>query len=95
MKNRYSTIRMAVSSFLVALIGSISITQATEPPFKEVVKEDFSLWTKGSETTPHNETEGGSANSYNLNSAIMHQSGWRGNFVYQAGGCAYLKLTDD
>ncbi len=95
MKNRYSTMRMAVSSFLVALIGSISIAQATEPPFKEVVKEDFSLWTKGSETTPHNETEGGSANSYNLNSAIMHQSGWRGNFVYQAGGCAYLKLTDD
>ena len=95
MKNIYSTMRMAVSSFLVALIGSISIAQATEPPFKEVVKEDFSLWTKGSETTPHNETEGGSGNSYNLNSAIMHQSGWRGNFVYQAGGCAYLKLTDD
>ena len=64
MKNRYSTMRMAVSSILLALIGSVSIAQATEPPFKEVVKEDFSLWTKGSETTPHNETEGGSANSY-------------------------------
>lgn len=97
MKNRYSysAMRMLLFSILLGAIGNVSLAQATEPPFKEVVKEDFSLWTEGSETTPHNKTEGGSANSYNLNSAIMHQIGWKGNFVYQAGGCAYLKLTDD
>lgn len=95
MKRIQSFVWITTFSLLLLLVGRVTLAQATEPPFKIVVQEDFSLWTKGSESSPYGETEGGKSNNYLINPALMHQSGWRGNYVYQAGGVAYLKLTDD
>ena len=86
---------ITICSLLLLLVGRVSPAQSSTPPFNVVVREDFSLWAKGSESNPHNETEGGKSSNYLINPDLTHQSGWRGNFVYQAGGSAYLKLTDE
>lgn len=87
---------------LLLLLTIVSLSLAypakgaeTSPPFVIVASEDFSLWTKGSETVPHTEMEGGQARQFKIDEQITHQPGWMGNYIYQAGGCAYLKLNND
>ena len=87
--------RLLLSLIIVSLSLSYAKGAETSPPFVTVVSEDFNLWTKGSETAPHTEMEGGKERQFMIDKTITYQPGWTGNYIYQAGGCAYLKLNDD
>lgn len=87
--------RLLLSLIIVSLSLSYAKGAETSPPFVTVVSEDFSLWTKGSETAPYTEMEGGKERQFMIDKTITYQPGWTGNYIYQAGGCAYLKLNDD
>lgn len=75
--------------FVSALIACIfaSGAQAADMKYKEILREDFSLFTLGSEEKP-------SSNPVNdalqyIPESKTHTPGWQGVEIYQAGGCAY------
>lgn len=59
-----------------------------------LVSEDFAKFTAGSEDDPDG-TELSDWNDGTIDAKYTQQSGWRGGFVYQAGGCAYLDVDTE
>lgn len=59
-----------------------------------LVSEDFAKFTAGSEDDPDG-TELSDWNDGTINAKYTQQPGWRGGFVYQAGGCAYLDVDTE
>ena len=57
-----------------------------------LVSEDFAKFTAGSEDDPDG-TELSDWNDGTIDAKYTQQPGWRGGFVYQAGGCAYLGVS--
>lgn len=63
------------------------VVSSTSQP-QVIVDEDFSLFTDGSESNPDSKMLNSS--SYWLDDNYTHTPSWRGNRVYQAGGCAFI-----
>lgn len=59
-----------------------------------LVSEDFAKFTAGSEDDPDG-TELSDWNDGTIDAKYTQQPGWRGGFVYQAGGCAYLDVDTE
>lgn len=59
-----------------------------------LVSEDFAKFTAGSEDDPDG-TELSDWNDGTIDAKHTQQPGWRGGFVYQAGGCAYLDVDTE
>lgn len=59
-----------------------------------LVSEDFAKFTAGSEDDPDG-TELSDWNNGTIDAKYTQQPGWRGGFVYQAGGCAYLDVDTE
>ena len=59
-----------------------------------LVSEDFAKFTAGSEDDPDG-TELSDWNDGSIDAKYTQQAGWRGGFVYQAGGCAYLDVDTE
>ena len=59
-----------------------------------LVSEDFAKFTAGSEDDPDG-TELSDWNDGTIDAKYTQQPGWRGGFVYQAGGCAYLEVDTE
>lgn len=59
-----------------------------------LVSEDFAKFTAGSEDDPDG-TEHSDWNDGTIDAKYTQQPGWRGGFVYQAGGCAYLDVDTE
>lgn len=59
-----------------------------------LVSEDFAKFTAGSEDDSDG-TELSDWNDGTIDAKYTQQSGWRGGFVYQAGGCAYLDVDTE
>lgn len=59
-----------------------------------LVSEDFAKFTAGSEDDPDG-TELSDWNDGTIDTKYTQQPGWRGGFVYQAGGCAYLDVDTE
>ena len=59
-----------------------------------LVSEDFAKFTAGSEDDPDG-TELSDWNDGTIDAKYTQQPGWRGRFVYQAGGCAYLDVDTE
>lgn len=61
---------------------------------KVLVQEDFSKFTAGSIDDPDG-TELSDWSTGAIDAKYTNQPGWRGGFVYQAGGCAYLDVDTE
>lgn len=59
-----------------------------------LVSEDFAKFTAGSEDDPDG-TELSDWNNGTIDAKYTQQPGWRGGFVYQASGCAYLDVDTE
>lgn len=59
-----------------------------------LVSEDFAKFTAGSEDDPDG-IELSDWNDGTIDAKYTQQPGWRGGFVYQAGGCAYLDVDTE
>ena len=64
------------------------------PNLQVLLEEDFSKFTAGSEDDPDG-TELSDWNDGTIDAKYTQQPGWRGGFVYQAGGCAYLDVDTE
>ena len=59
-----------------------------------ILTEDFSKFTAGSEASPDN-VRLDDAETYEINDEYFNTSGWSGLEVYQAGGCAYIGFSQE
>ncbi len=74
---------------------AVAVTTDTNNEINEtdILIEDFSLFTAGSEATP-DQTRLDDVETMVISDEYFHTSGWYGLEVYQAGGCAYLAYSE-
>ena len=88
-------------AILIALVvsGSLSAQTTNNSPYHKqnrefvtLLEEDFSLFAAGSEEEPdtNNLVLDVTNENYFINPDYTHMPGWSGNYVYQAGGAAFL-----
>lgn len=59
-----------------------------------VFEEDFSLFVNGTEDEPDDEVI--TTTGYKIQNQYTHQPNWKGHYVFQAGGCAFIAgYTDE
>lgn len=64
------------------------------PNLQVLLEEDFSKFTAGSEATP-DATDVADATTGYIADELTNTPGWRGDGVFQAGGCAYIGIVDE
>lgn len=84
----------AIDAKVESLAPTKALRAADDGDVKVLVQEDFSKFTAGSPDNPDG-TELSDWSTGTIDAKYTNQPGWRGGFVYQAGGCAYLDIDTE